>query len=177
VWELPFGKGRYLLTHGIASEIAGGWQISALFQAQSGTPLTATLSGNYTNTADSVARPNLICNPNDGPKTPGAFFNTSCFQIPVAANKPGATYSFGNEGRNVIIGPRLVTLDLSLVRAFSIRDKAKLQIRFESFDSLNHPIFNTPNVTADGSTFGTIGSTIAFGTSGRQNQAALRLIF
>ena len=177
VWELPFGKGKYLLTEGIASKIAGGWQLSSLFQAQTGTPLTATLSGNYTNTADALARPNLTCNPNDGPKTPGEFFNTSCFQIPVAANKPGATYSFGNEGRDVIIGPGLVTLDLSLVRNFSIRDKARLQVRFESFDSLNHPIFNTPNVTGDSSSFGTISSTIAFGTASRQNQAALRLIF
>ncbi len=179
VWELPFGKGKYWLTDGIAAKIAGGWQLSSLFQAQTGTPLTATLSGNYTNTADALARPNVVsgCNPNNGPKTPGEFFNTACFQVPVVANQAASLYSFGNEGRDVIEGPGLVTLDLSLVRSFSIREKLRIQFRAESFDSLNHPIFNTPNTTADSSAFGTISSTIAFGTPARQNQMALRLVF
>ncbi|HLH37692.1 MAG TPA: carboxypeptidase regulatory-like domain-containing protein [Bryobacteraceae bacterium] len=182
VWELPFGKGKYWLTDGVASKIAGGWQLAALLQTQTGTPLTATLSGNYSNTAEtssSIQRPNVVagCNPNNGPKTPAQFFNTACFQAPVAANLPGATYTFGDEGRDVIIAPGLTTLDLSLVRNFNVKEKAKLQFRFESFDSLNHPVFNTPNVIRDSSAFGTINSTIAFGTPARQNQAALRLIF
>ncbi len=151
-------------------------------QTQTGTPLTATLSGNYSNTAEtssSIQRPNVVagCNPNNGPKTPAEFFNIACFQAPIAANLPGATYTFGNEGRDVIIAPGLTTLDLSLVRNFNIKEKVKLQFRFESFDSLNHPVFNTPNVIRDSSAFGTINSTIAFGTPARQNQAALRLIF
>jgi hypothetical protein len=53
----------------------------------------------------------------------------------------------------------------------------KIQFRAESFDTLNHPIFNTPSTTADSSAFGTIASTIAFGTPARQNQFALRLLF
>jgi len=179
VWELPFGKGKNFVTDGLAAKIVGGWQLSALFQAQTGTPLTPTLSGNYSNTADAVARPNVVagCNPNNAPHTPSEWFNPACFQVPTVANQATSQYSFGNAGRDIIEGPGLVTLDLSLVRTFNIREKAKLQFRFESFDSLNHPIFNTPNTTADGSTFGTISSTIAFGTPARQNQAALRLVF
>ncbi len=177
VYELPFGKGKEYLTSGVPAAIAGGWQLSVLLQAQTGTPLTATLSGNYTNTADALARPNVIGNPNDGPKTPAEFFNTAAFQVPIAANKTGALYSFGNEGRNVITGPGLVTMDVSLVRNFSFRERVKLQFRAESFDSLNHPIFNLPNTTADSSAFGTITSTIVTGTPNRQNQFALKIIF
>jgi len=179
VYELPFGKGKQFLNSGIGSKIAGGWQISGLFQAQTGTPLTPGLSGNYSNTGDTLARPNVVagCNPNSGPKTPGEFFNTACFTVPIASGKPGALYTFGNAGRDIIEGPGLVTLDLSLVRSFSIKEKARLQFRAESFDSLNHPIFNTPGTTADTTSFGTIASTISFGTPGRQNQFALRLVF
>lgn len=179
VWELPFGKGKYLLTDGIGSKIAGGWQLSALFQAQTGTPLTPTLSGNYTNTADALDRPNVVagCNPNSGPRTPGEFFNTACFSLPPVNGAASNTYTWGNAGRGIIEGPGLVTLDLSLVRSFNIKEKLKIQFRAESFDSLNHPIFNNPNTTADSSAFGTISSTIAFGTPARQNQMALRLVF
>lgn len=179
VFELPFGKGKQYLTDGIGSKIAGGWQVSFLFQAQTGTPLTATLSGNYSNTGDTLARPNVLSNPNNGPKTPQEFFNTAAFQVPVSATSKTGTplYSFGNEGRNVIEGPGLVTLDISLVRNFQIREWLKMQFRAESFDSLNHPIFNVPNTTADSSAFGTISSTIVTGTPNRQNQLALRLVF
>lgn len=178
VFELPFGKGKPYLTDGIGSKIAGGWQVSFLFQAQTGTPLTATFSGNYSNTGDTLARPNVLGNPNNGPKTPAEFFNTAAFErTPISANKPGALYSFGNEGRNVIEGPGLVTLDISLVRNFQIREWLKMQFRAESFDSLNHPIFNVPNITADSAAFGTISSTIVTGTPNRQNQLALRLVF
>jgi outer membrane receptor protein involved in Fe transport len=178
VWELPFGKGRYFLKDGVGSLLAGGWQLSFLFQAQTGTPLTATLSGNYSNTGDAVARPNVTCNPNSGaPRTPAQWFNTSCFQVPIASGKTGAPYTFGNEGRSVIEGPGLVTLDLSLVRNFQVREWLKLQFRAESFDALNHPIFNLPNTTADSSNFGTITQTIAVGTPVRQNQLAVRIVF
>lgn len=120
----------------------------------------------------------MTCNPNSGGlRTPGQWFNTSCFQVPPASGKTGAPYSFGNEGRDVIEGPGLVTLDVSLVRNFDLGERAKLQFRAESFDAFNHPVFNLPNTSADSSNFGTITQTIAFGTPGRQNQFALRLIF
>ena len=179
VYELPFGKGKPYLSSGMASKIAGGWQLSVLFQAQTGTPLTATLSGNYSNTGDALARPNVTGNPNDGaPHTPAEWFNTSVFQIPIANGKPGALYQFGNEGRDVIQGPGVVTMDVSLVRTFQIREWLKLQFRAESFDFLNHPIFNLPNTTADSGSFGTITSTIPTpGTPNRQNQLAMKIIF
>ena len=119
----------------------------------------------------------MVGNPNSGPKTPQEYFNTAAFQIPILANQPGSTYSFGNEGRDVIEGPGIVTLDLSLVRNFTIKERFKIQFRAESFDSLNHPIFNEPNITADNPAFGTITSTIVTGTPNRQNQLALRLLF
>ncbi|HYP12773.1 MAG TPA: TonB-dependent receptor, partial [Bryobacteraceae bacterium] len=41
IWELPFGRGRAFASsmHPIANGILGGWQISAIYTRQSGTPL------------------------------------------------------------------------------------------------------------------------------------------
>jgi Carboxypeptidase regulatory-like domain len=183
VWELPFGQGRQWVREGVASKVIGGWQLSPLIQWQTGIPLTSTLSGNYTNSGGSTDRPNLICNPNNGaPHTVQEWFNTSCFQVPLANGVAGATYAFGNEGRSVILGPGLVNVDISIVRDFRIREGMKLQFRGEFFDVLNHPNWGVPNVVADGGpSFGTITSTIAAnvesGGSNRTTQVALKFVF
>ncbi len=83
VYELPFGKGRSYVTTGWVSQIVGGWQISPLVQWQTGAPLTATLSGTYSNTGTTSGdRPNLIGDPNaNAPHTPQQWFNTSVFPV------------------------------------------------------------------------------------------------
>lgn len=42
IWELPFGKGRAVGNnmHPVANAILGGWQLSAIYTFQSGTPLS-----------------------------------------------------------------------------------------------------------------------------------------
>ncbi|MGA2983923.1 MAG: TonB-dependent receptor [Terriglobia bacterium] len=45
VYELPFGGGkRFVNTGGIAGKVIGGWQVSTIFRASSGTPLPITSS-------------------------------------------------------------------------------------------------------------------------------------
>ena len=80
-------------------------------------------------------------------------------------------------GLDALLAPWFWNMNVELSRTFTIKERLKLQFRAESFDSLNHPIFNSPSVTADSSAFGTITSTIAVGTPARQNQFALRLLF
>ena len=178
VYELPIGKGKPFVSSGIAAAIIGGWQIAPLIQVQSGSPLTATLSGNYSNTGDAVARPNLIGNPQNGaPHTPAGWFNISAFQVPIASGQPGATYMFGNEGKGVIIGPGLANVDLSIVRLFQPRERIKVEFRVELFDLFNHPLFANPLLVADGSGFGSITSTNTNLTANRQSQFALKILF
>jgi hypothetical protein len=40
LYELPFGKGKPFLNHGIASQILGGWQIGTIQRFMSGQPLS-----------------------------------------------------------------------------------------------------------------------------------------
>ncbi len=161
VYLLPFGRGQGYLANGVASAIFGGWQVSPLVQWQTGVPLTATLSGNYSNTNGTVDRPNLVGNPNvNAPHTVPQWFNTAAFSVPIASGKPGAVYGFGNESRGTITGPGLVDVDLSLVRRVKIRDWFTAEFRAEAFDIFNHPNFGNPGVVADASGFGAITSTV-----------------
>jgi hypothetical protein len=38
LYELPFGHGKKYLNHGVASKIAGGWQVSGIHRYQAGSP-------------------------------------------------------------------------------------------------------------------------------------------
>jgi hypothetical protein len=175
VYELPFGSGHGLASDGIASKVFGGWQISALIQAQTGNPLTPTLSGNFSNTASTNDRPDVYSDPNkDAPHTAQQWFNRSAF-LPLrpASGAGGATYSFGNAGKGIIQSPGLVSTDLSLVRSFNVRDTAKFQFRGEFFNVFNHTNFNFPNVQVDNTAFGTITQA----GDPRQIQLALKILF
>ncbi len=174
VWELPFGNGKDFLTTGTISKIAGGWQLSPLVQWQTGNPLTATLSGNYSNSGGTTDRPDIISDPNaDAPHTPQKWFNTSAFQLRPANGAAGATYSFGNAGVGIIKSPGLTNVDVSLVRTFQAREWLKMQFRAEIFNVFNHPNFGYPNTQADNAQFGSISSAL----DPRQSQFALKLIF
>ena len=84
---------------------------------QSGAPFTVNLSsaaGQNVSpiglvSGNNLERPNLIGNPNGGPQTPSDWFNIGAFALP-------AQNTFGTAGRNVVTGPGLTTLDLSLPR-------------------------------------------------------------
>ena len=43
-YELPFGPGKQMLNHGIASKVLGGWAIGALLHAGCGTPAGGLLA-------------------------------------------------------------------------------------------------------------------------------------
>ncbi len=143
VYELPFGKGRPYLTHGIAGELAGGWQLSGIFTLDTGRPFTIGQSGNRSGSNNATDRPNLIGNPNNGPKTVAAWFNTSAF----TATSFG---TFGNAGRNIVIGPGLVNLDMAVQRAFNFSERYSMQFRAESFNVANKANFLNPLGTGTG---------------------------
>jgi len=156
-----------------------GWEISGIYGIGSGVPITpfwngAAPSGSGESSND---RPNAVGNPNNGPRKWNAWFNTAAFA-------PAAQGTFGNAGRNTIIGPRNNVADLSVAKSTRISERFQLQFRSEFFNLLNHPNFGLPNVTVNSSGFGTINSTpdVANGNplgdgGPRQMQLGLKLLF
>jgi hypothetical protein len=174
VWELPFGPGKPWAASGLAAKIAGGWQLSPLYQYQTGNHLTPSLSGNYSNSGGTTDRPDMISDPNqNAPHTQQQWFNTSAFILRPANGAVGATYSFGNAGKGVIVGPSNATLDVSLVRNIQASERFKIQLRAEMFNALNHTNFGFPNVQADNPSFGRISTAL----DPRQSQFAVKFLF
>ena len=140
--------------------LRGGWQVTPVFQKQSGQPLTATLSGNFSNTGGgSSDRPNLVGDPNENaPHTIQQWFDTSVFQVFPASGQAGAPYSFGNAGVGIIRGPGLTNFDLSLAKNVRLGARATLQVRAEMFNVFNTTNWGLPGLTANTSTFGVIST-------------------
>jgi Carboxypeptidase regulatory-like domain/TonB dependent receptor/TonB-dependent Receptor Plug Domain len=183
IWDVPGPKS------GLASYLAGGWQMGTIVTATSGSPYTVTVGGGGDplntgfNGDFSMDFANLIpgCNATPGVTSNAAgqllAFNPNCFAVAPAV---AGGVLVGNSGRNRFYGPGLTTVDFSLFKNFSFRERFKVQFRSEFFNVLNHPNFAAPNFLNDANNSidtgnaGVIGST---STASRQIQLGLKLVW
>jgi hypothetical protein len=150
----------------------GNWQVNGITTVRDGQPFTPSSSVNSANTNGRNA---LNWNPNV--HTPGFtpsvadWFDTAAFSQP-------ASYVYGNEGRDILLGPGAVNFDASIMKLFKVPklgEAGTIQLRFEGFNIFNHPQFAVPaNVTIG--TAG-VGSLVATTTGMRILQAGLKVIF
>ena len=105
-------------------------------------------------TGSQTYRPNLVAgqDPNDGPDTVEQWFNTAAF----VRNDP---FTYGNAGRNIVIGPGIFSMDLSLLKNIVFTGGRALQLRLEAFNALNQPIWGDPDMNMSSSTYGRINTT------------------
>jgi hypothetical protein len=172
VYDLPWGSGRHFLSDlsGVAATLLSGWQVNGFYSVQTGRPLTVSIGSDRSNTGiGGRNRPDRIGNPilPRSQRTPDRWFDAGAFAI-----QPQFTY--GNAGRNTLLGPGINNLDFSVLKNTRVREGKNLQFRMEIFNLANHPNFDNPNTQFDSSQFGTIFS--AEGTE-RQIQFALKYIF
>ncbi len=180
VYELPFGQGKRFASSGMASKIFGGFQAAGSYSYAAGRPFTvfATSNNSSIDIGEEQALPNVIGTPvtpqnvncwfysTNNPKCNG-FSGANAFSIPA----PGV---FGNAGRNILRGPGLQDLDVSLSRNIAIRERIKFQIRAEAFNLTNTVAFGLPNSNVSGGSPGVITSLAA---DPRIMQFAARLSF
>ena len=168
-YELPFGKGKPLLnsTNGAANAFIGGWQLQGIIIFRSGLPYTVTMSRDVANTGVGGQRPNRIASGKLDNPTLAQWFDPTAF---VAA--PNFTY--GNSGLRILYPDIVRMIDFSLFKQFQIKERSRLQFRWEVFNLPNTPSFAAPASTLDTSTVGRVTST---STSPRQMQVALKLTF
>jgi hypothetical protein len=143
VYALPFFKGS-----GLAHKLLGGWQISGITVAQSGTPFSVTngtTNGDNAGVANGTgtgSRPDLVGNPKSGlaqANVPGVrgplAFNPAAFAVPQGL-------TFGNVGRNTLNYPGRLNFDLGTFKRFAINERAGFDFRWEMFNMFNHTQFN-----------------------------------
>jgi hypothetical protein len=178
VYELPVGKGKAYVNSGMASHILGNWKLNGTLSAFTGVPFNVTASGtsvaagpDNTQTADQV-KTNVQQIGGIGSGQP--YFDPTAFA-------PITTVRFGNSGRNVLRGPGIFNMDLSLFRDFPIKERLHLEFRTDCFNLTNTPKFSNPaaNASSPGS-FMQITSTLSNSTAlntERQFRFGLRMVF
>jgi hypothetical protein len=176
-WELPFGRGRQFVNEGILSKLLGGFQVSGIMSAISGSPFSVIQgTGGNLNAAGSGQVPDQVKTnvqtfgdnlkgtpPAGADPTRYQYFDRTAFaSVNIPAGQP---QRFGNVGRNTLRGPGFFNMDLSLFRTIAFTEGISLQLRAEALNALNHPNFNNPasDITAP-NTLGYITSTVGQGS-------------
>jgi hypothetical protein len=155
-WTLPYFKNSLRPI----KLVLAGWELNGLASIQSGTPFTVYDGRDVAQQGRApeisgfpASRPNLIGDPNLGPKTVERWFDTRAFQRLDPQLNAG---QFGNSGRNNVRGPGFGTVDLSLLKNFSLNENQRIQFRFECFNVANHANFYLPENDIDSPNFGRI---------------------
>lgn len=152
-WSLPFWQ----QPHTWYQHAFGSWQVNGIATLMSGTPFTVfdsddvSLQGGAPEiTGFSSNRPNLVGNPNSGPRTPDEWFNTDAF------HKVEEAGSFGTAGRNIVQGPGYANWDFSAFKNIKVTESKQFQFRAEFFNLLNHTNFRLPDSDFSSPNFGHI---------------------
>jgi hypothetical protein len=127
--------------HGLG-RLGEGWQVGSIFTALTGRPWTALLASNanisgqdrvYERPDCTGAKPSYQFS---DPGIPTITNFQSVFSIP-------ADNTIGTCGRNAFRGPGFRQWDFNVVKNTKINERMSLQLRFEIFNLLNHPNFNS----------------------------------
>lgn len=173
--DLPDAGAQGSLTRALT----GGWGLYGLFTYQSGTPFT--VYGNATRNAyfAQVGSPRVSFAPGktvDDAIRGGrvqdrlnAYFDPTAFADSLDA--------WGNTGRNILRGPSQVQLDLTVARSLPFGGARRLELRWEIYNALNTPVFNSPASTFAAGGYGTAGQITSTIGGPRTMQLAARFHF
>jgi hypothetical protein len=166
-----------------AGRLTSGWQVNSLFTFHGGSPLNILAGTNRSGTGQNRDRVDLVGDPFAGFSP--AIANSRAIQyIAKAAFANPAAGTFGNIGRNAIYGPGFGSVDFSVFKKTTIKERITAEFRVEIFNLLNRTNYANPNTTFSSSSFGQITATrnggsapgLGFGEP-RNTQLGLRVVF
>jgi hypothetical protein len=181
VYELPFGKGRWIGGNAgaLLDAFIGGWQANWNFNWQSGRPLGTP--GSLEPIAGKSAK---LSNP-----TPDRWFNT-CYtdlngasqkclagEEPVWTQRPNFTLRTTPNRFDDIRVPWNPTMDASLFKRVALPGKFRAEVRIEAFNLLNTKILPGPNTSYNDANFGKIATPRGSVYFPRNVQLGLKLLF
>ena len=173
LWAVPIGKGGFSTGSRIADYALGNWQVNGIVTVESGRPYTVGDEGDIANTGNfnfvgsGYERPNQVGKPKPQHQTPSQWINPAAFVAP-------AQYTYGDTPRNSLRTEPFKNLDASLFREFPMFESMKLQLRLDSFNFFNHPVWGVPNSCQNCQNFGVVTSTV---NNARQLQLSGKVVF
>lgn len=170
LWSQPF-KASNKAVNGLIA----GWTLAFKTYVYSGAPFSVSdskiatdvnASGVLTPLADLVVPSafNTSCNG-------GNAIGTPCLAKTAFATYPGSGVNapiqtdWGNIAPNSFRGPAYFDLDMTLQRAFAIKERYKFTLGIQAYNVLNHPNFANPSGSLTSGAFGEITSTLGPPTS------------
>ncbi len=195
-YQLPVGSGRRYTLGGsrLWDEILGGYVVNGIYQFQSGAPIY--WSGDIPLQPGETLRDIKVQPRNTSPvgsgtpaivNAPSVFVTGSGKSCTPSSGQPcdGSAFFNGQYAYHYRTLPQTMSwarmdgyndLDASILKNFRITESSYFQLRFETFNTLNHAIFDVPNLTPTSSTFGYITAT-GKNSLPRQIQIGGRLVF
>jgi Carboxypeptidase regulatory-like domain/TonB-dependent Receptor Plug Domain len=182
LYELPLFRDNKKLV----GKTLGGWQLSGIFQAQSGTPIQIGRNQDYAGVGQdgSMNGSSIQYWAYDGSSinyTKQLAYNganqANYWFTPVTGQftaPPAGTFVNTNPARNVIYNPGFNNWNMGLFKKFTVHEAINFQFRAEAFDVFNHPNWSGAGTDPTTNTFGKIT-----GKSGdvRNLQLSLRFQF
>ncbi|MGH9470369.1 MAG: carboxypeptidase regulatory-like domain-containing protein, partial [Terriglobia bacterium] len=151
ILNLSFIAGTPQFANPWTERLLGHWQLSPIVSIHSGTWFSPSTGVDNSLTNVGLDRPNSVGNP--------YVKNTSTRQwIAAGGFVPNPLGTFGNAGRDSLVGPGYFDIDADVSRFFNISEHQRLELRFEFFNLTNQVNFNNPNGNLHSSTFGLITS-------------------
>jgi hypothetical protein len=178
-YELPFGRGRQWATNGWKKLVLGGFELSWIQTQESGNPITFSYTGspyNYYPGFAGSARPDIVGpiairdnwydlggnrfnnglinsvysggnNGLDNFVLPGGCGTVT--SIPAGSDRAKCDFKVGNAGRNIMTGLPLRWTQVSAQKNFEIKERYKVQLRWDMQNVFKRYNFNTPTNTVD----------------------------
>lgn len=149
VYDFPFFRNS---TSRTTKAVLGGWTLSGVALFESGTPQSVTsandnlgLGGGTTNRANQVSAVTY-------PGTHIEWFSTSSFAEP-------GPLQWGSADKDAVVTPGRNNWNMSLFKAFLLKEDARVELRVESFNTFNHAQFNNLNTSFGSTNFGELTNT------------------
>jgi outer membrane receptor protein involved in Fe transport len=156
--------------------VLGGWELSAIFTAESGEPFSINPGNGRNRSGFDVGQdladrvPGVSLKVRQGGKAHwlSNYFNQAAFV-------PNQFGTAGNAGKYIIDRPPVYNMDSAFIKNFGSLERVRTQFRWEMFNALNTPSFGAPSHSISNGNFGQIQSSGPI--AARVMQAALKITF
>jgi hypothetical protein len=170
IYELPFGKGRkyFASVNKAASYVISGWQISSVYQYQSGVPIefgNIFFNGNFRDIALSGDEQTLQ-----------RWFNTNAGFVTASGAQPVSNVRTFPFRIPYVRTDSINNLDFSLQKKTEILENKNIEFRADLLNAFNHVLFPGPSANVTQTTFGQITASQQANYA-RRVQLTLKFVF
>ncbi len=168
IYNVPFWRQS---TNRFLKSVVVGWAVSGVVTMESGQPLNLQVGGGLQSICGAVSgncriRPDLIgpitypknaTTSQTNPNGTMQWFSPSAFAPNLLPGNPNVA-TWGNLGFDGVWGPGRDNWNVALFKNFNVTERLRFELRFESFNTFNHPQMNGVDTTLGDTDFGKVTS-------------------